>query len=374
MGKRFSVLLAVLLIVSFAAGCAAPLPSRETAALPSPAVSADYGRAMLRQNECAAYDAILSAALAGEDAGVLDPLSADGAARAIHAVKADHPLLDQAEISAPGDPARAFSIVWSTPLQKGSIEAAAAPLLADLPDRPAQRAAAIHDRLLDRITYRSGQANPVDGTLYGGLVNGAAVCNGFSRSFQYLCQRAGIPCYFIEGTSIRGIPHSWNMVLLDGEWYYVDVTWDASSYPRCYHDYFLLSLKEMEREHFPEPGTPPLPAGGGRNYYERFGYAADTGSRNFTGDMADAFLRQLRDFPPEAAGKAVFMEIQLTGSRYREGREQFQKSLFPLLVKINQEARRLNLPFGIETTGPVEYNFNDNTRVVTIFPVAKRLA
>lgn len=337
-----------------------------------------YGRGTLNEPGRRAYDAILAAALAGETEGTLPaPVSAPVFAAAANAVRADTPMLEALEITAAGSPARVFTIDQPDQVQRlrrrQAIQEAAAALLEDLPQEPAQRAALLHDRLLDHISYRKGPAQPVDGTVYGGLVNGVAVCNGFSRSFQYLCQQAGIPCYFIEGTSIRGIPHSWNMVLLNGDWLYVDATWDASSYPRSYHDYFLVSLEEMDREHFPSPDTPVLPPGSGKGYYELFGYAADSGSADLIDDMAAAFARQLRDFPPETAGKTVFLEIKLTGKKYLEGRGAFQRSLFPMLVKINQEARRQNLPFAIETTGPVEYNFNDNTRVITIFPLARHL-
>lgn len=339
---------------------------------------AAYGRSALNEPGRGAYDAILAAALAGETEGTLPtPVSAPVFTAAANAVRADTPMLEALEITAAGSPVRVFTIYQPDQVQRlrrrEAIREAAAPLLEDLPQDPVRRAALIHDRLLDHISYRKGAAQPVDGTVYGGLVNGIAVCNGFSRSFQYLCQQAGIPCYFIEGTSIRGIPHSWNMVLLNGDWLYVDATWNASSYPRCYHDYFLVSLEEMAREHFPSPDTPTLPPGNGKGYYELFGYAADSKSADLIDDMAAAFARQLRDFPPEAAGKTVLLEIKLTGKKYLEGRVAFQRSLFPMLVKINQEARRQNLPFAIETTGPVEYNFNDNTRVITIFPLAKRL-
>lgn len=337
-----------------------------------------YGRGTLDEIGRGAYDAILSAALAGESQGTLPaPVSNPVFTAAANAVLADTPLLETAEISTAGSPVRVFTINQpdqdQRPHRQQAIRQAASPLLENLPPDPVERTALLHDRLLEHISYQSGPAQPVDGTIYGGLVNGTAVCNGFSRSFQYLCQQAGIPCYFIEGTSIRGIPHSWNMVLLNGDWLYVDTTWDASSYPRCYHDYFLVSLEEMAREHFPSPDTPALPSSNGKGYYELFGYAADAGSAGLIDEMAAAFTRQLRDFPPEKAGKAVFLEIKLTGKKYLEGRTAFQRSLFPMLVKINQEARRQNLPFAIETTGPVEYNFNDNTRVVTIFPIAKKL-
>lgn len=67
-------------------------------------------------------------------------------------------------------------------------------------------------------------------TAYGALVDGKALCEGYSRAFALLCNKVGIENIFIYGTthyeSGTNIPHIWNMVKLDGEWYNIDVTND----------------------------------------------------------------------------------------------------------------------------------------------------
>lgn len=55
------------------------------------------------------------------------------------------------------------------------------------------------------------------------------VCQGYACATQYLLQQSGIPCVIITGTA-QGQPHAWNMAQLDGEYYYIDVTWGNTDY------------------------------------------------------------------------------------------------------------------------------------------------
>lgn len=82
---------------------------------------------------------------------------------------------------------------------------------------------------------------------YGALVLGQAVCDGYSHAFQLLCRRLGIECTVIEGTSDFNENaedgHMWNCILLDGDWYHVDVTWDDTVNAVCEAErYFYLNL------------------------------------------------------------------------------------------------------------------------------------
>ena len=66
-------------------------------------------------------------------------------------------------------------------------------------------------------------------TPYGGLVNHKAVCLGYAATFQLLMDLAGVECITVVGAAHRSSSdHGWNMVRLGGNWYCVDVTWDAN--------------------------------------------------------------------------------------------------------------------------------------------------
>lgn len=84
---------------------------------------------------------------------------------------------------------------------------------------------------------------------YGALVLGQAVCDGYSHAFQLLCRSLGIECTVIEGTSEfnenADDGHMWNCVLLNGDWYHVDVTWNDTVNAICEAErYFYLNLND----------------------------------------------------------------------------------------------------------------------------------
>lgn len=52
-----------------------------------------------------------------------------------------------------------------------------------------------------------------------------AVCAGYARAMQYLLERLGIYCLYVDGDVLgRTDGHAWNIVRIDGEFYYVDAT------------------------------------------------------------------------------------------------------------------------------------------------------
>ena len=66
-------------------------------------------------------------------------------------------------------------------------------------------------------------------TPYGGLVNHTAVCLGYATTFQLLMDLSGVECITVAGAAFASQEdHGWNMVRLNGNWYCVDVTWDAN--------------------------------------------------------------------------------------------------------------------------------------------------
>jgi hypothetical protein len=58
---------------------------------------------------------------------------------------------------------------------------------------------------------------------------GETVCQGYADAAQYLLERLGVPTAIITGTA-DGSNHAWNLVQLDGAYYYMDVTWGNSKY------------------------------------------------------------------------------------------------------------------------------------------------
>lgn len=112
------------------------------------------------------------------------------------------------------------------------------------------KAKTLHDRLIDTVAYMSTSN---DQNAYGALVEGKAVCNGYARAYQHLMLKAGIPAWYVSGTSINPststpIGHAWNLVKLDGQWYYTDVTWDDQG-AKTFYAYFNITTQQLLEGH-----------------------------------------------------------------------------------------------------------------------------
>ena len=92
------------------------------------------------------------------------------------------------------------------------------------------------------------------------FLNKSSVCLGFSNAAQYLLSELGISSTVVTGT-LYNVPHSWNLVLLDGNYYYFDFTMAAAvvgsdfEYPDGYmnYSYFGLTDTELALTHDIEP-------------------------------------------------------------------------------------------------------------------------
>ena len=78
-------------------------------------------------------------------------------------------------------------------------------------------------------------------TSYGPIVNGVAVCEGYTMAYNYLLARVGIRGYSVRSAVAR---HAWSIVKIGGSYYHVDVTHDDPIYDnlgRSTHNNFLKS-------------------------------------------------------------------------------------------------------------------------------------
>lgn len=59
---------------------------------------------------------------------------------------------------------------------------------------------------------------------YGIIVKKTGVCQSYALSYKLLCQMSGVEAKVITGYLNDTLPHAWNAVRLDGEWYQTDCT------------------------------------------------------------------------------------------------------------------------------------------------------
>ncbi len=83
-----------------------------------------------------------------------------------------------------------------------------------------QKEVELHDLLCANVSYQKGY---FDQSAYSSFIEQKAVCRGYSQAMAILLNGAGI-----KTISVISQDHSWNKLLLDGKWYALDATWNAT--------------------------------------------------------------------------------------------------------------------------------------------------
>jgi len=108
---------------------------------------------------------------------------------------------------------------------------------------------------------------------YGCLVNGRTVCAGYAKAFQLIMQKLGYECLYVSGDA--GGSHAWNLIFVEDEGYYVDVTWDDPDYDHdeATYEYFCIDDELLCRTHTPgDDFSYPVCDSDTYNYYEINGF------------------------------------------------------------------------------------------------------
>ena len=108
---------------------------------------------------------------------------------------------------------------------------------------------AVHDWIIKNVKYSDRSYNSE--YLIGAMLEHKAVCAGYAETFDFFMYILGIEHEYVIGRAGGGL-HAWNRVLLDGNWLYVDCTWDDSiGGPKgtIRRKYFLCTRKEMDKDH-----------------------------------------------------------------------------------------------------------------------------
>lgn len=120
----------------------------------------------------------------------------------------------------------------------------------------AEKARAIHDYLVlncryDIVNYNKGTIPWESYLAYGALCRKTAVCQGYTNAFNLLCKYAGLQSITVSGYSPESDEgHAWNMLLIDGKVYAVDVTHDdpvPDEEGRVLSDRFMLTEEDLKQ-------------------------------------------------------------------------------------------------------------------------------
>lgn len=125
---------------------------------------------------------------------------------------------------------------------------------------------ALHDWLIYNCTYDKGALRAIErpgehaADPYGALIDGQAICMGYTTTFKLFMDMVGIECGIVHSSDTDGDEHAWNTVKLGDFWYYVDATWDDPVPDKdgrlARHTYFNITYDEMAEQHILPDGAP----------------------------------------------------------------------------------------------------------------------
>ena len=117
---------------------------------------------------------------------------------------------------------------------------------------------------------------------YGCLLNGKTVCSGFAKAFQLIMYELGFDCTYVVGDA--GEAHGWNCIYLDGEGYFIDVTWDNADFEKGevpLYNYAFITSEMLEETHsITMPFEKPVCTETKYNFFHKKGYYSEKYDKN----------------------------------------------------------------------------------------------
>lgn len=117
----------------------------------------------------------------------------------------------------------------------------------------------VYESIINRTEY--DLEAPDSQNICSVFLNKKSVCLGYAKATQYLLQKLGIDTFLVTGSVKNGESHAWNLVKVDGDWYYLDSTWGDAYYRMedvttqdvqknaVNYDYFCVTTNQLKRTH-----------------------------------------------------------------------------------------------------------------------------
>lgn len=232
-------------------------------------ISADkYAYAQLDEQTRVVYDEVLDAILKHTELIGVDTTNKDVLNLAYEAVLADYGGLFWVEGYTYTEYTRSDEVVGLEFAPKytmtaeeqqntqGKIDQAATIFLSGISQESSdyEKARYVYDKLIDEVEYDAKATE--NQNIISALLYKKTVCRGYACATQYLLNMLGIESVIVTGTA-NGEAHAWNMVKLDGEYYYLDTTWGNSTYLTesseqqkfINYTYFAVTTEELLTTH-----------------------------------------------------------------------------------------------------------------------------
>lgn len=158
-----------------------------------------------------------------------------------------------------------FAGTYSLPREEAvnkaeEIRERASEWLSDIPSDASEydKVKAVYEKIIFSTDYDLNASD--NQNIVSVFLGNSSVCQGYAKATQYLLNHLGVMCTLVQGTVDTGEAHAWNLVRVDGDYYYVDTTWGDASYrmedgsgqeelPEINYDYLCVTTQELLRTH-----------------------------------------------------------------------------------------------------------------------------
>ena len=182
----------------------------------------------------------------------------------------------------------------------------------------------VYEYIIEHTEYQ--QNSPENQNICSVFLNGRSVCQGYAKATQYLLNRVGVFCTLVIGSVSAGEGHAWNLVQMDGNYYYVDTTWGDASYqmeegiedtweqkiPAINYDYLGVTTEQLLKTHtlnhvVPLPACVSLDC----NYYVKEGtYVTSSDEETLRRIFEEKFDQNEGYITIKCADETVYQEVR----------------------------------------------------------------
>lgn len=222
----------------------------------------------------------------------------------------------------------------------------------------------IHDSIASSAIY--DVEYKLSDTIYGTLVKKRAKCDGYAKTFSYICGQAGIRTVTVIGTDVYTTDdslHMWNKVYYNKNWYNIDVTWDdpvSNNKSNRRYDFFMVSDKDFSKSHTEDnlSFTVPSAKDSSKSYFKVY--------KKYAEDLAEAKSIIKTEIEKAAKSGKTYITLQCSTDKVYDSVCNYVLDV-QKICNVLEKVKNKNL-----ITEVYSYGFNDVHKTIKIYIFYKK--